>query len=87
MTEERNYGRYMVESPHDAEDCAMMVNEVRHMGYLHHFEWGCKSGVHIGWAVLEAESAEQALMVVPPLLRKRARAVGLTKWLDEDFEE
>jgi hypothetical protein len=24
---------------------------------------------------------------VPPLLRKRARAVGLTKWLDEDFEE
>jgi hypothetical protein len=87
MAEERKFSRYMVESPHKAEECAMIVNEVRNMGYLHYFEWGCKSGVHIGWAVLEAESPEQASMVVPSLVRKDARIVGLIKWFEEDFAE
>ena len=57
------------------------------MGYLHHFEWGCKDDVHIGWAILEAESADQAQMVVPAMVRKEARVVGLTKWFEEDFED
>lgn len=74
--------RYMVESPHDHDNCTLVIKEVHSMGYLHHFDWGCEDGVHVGWAILEAESREQALMVVPSLVRAEARAVRLVKYGD-----
>lgn len=72
--------RYMVESPHNHGNCTLVIKEVHAMGYLHHFDWGCEDGVHIGWAVLEADSHEEALMVVPSLVRGEARAVRLVKY-------
>ncbi|MEE9282728.1 MAG: hypothetical protein V3U49_01480 [Nitrososphaerales archaeon] len=46
-------------------------------GYLHNFYWGCEDDFHTGWAIIESENREQALMVVPPNLRNSARAIKL----------
>lgn len=79
--------RYMVETPHDAEQCTQIIRQVHSMGYLHYFDWGCEFGEHCGWGVIEAEDEEQALLSVPLLVRDRARAVRVSKFGPEKSEE
>jgi hypothetical protein len=79
--------RYFIESPHKAEECAMLLRNVLAMGYLMHFDWGCKSGQHVGWAVIEAESEDQARLVVPPMVRDQARILRVDRWGPEDFKD
>lgn len=75
--------RFLVESPHTIHDCKLAVKQVQSLGYLTNFDWGCEAGVHTGWAVIEAENESQALGVVPALVRSKARAVRLSKFLPE----
>lgn len=72
--------RYLIETPHTARDCEMLVEQVYAMGYLHNFEWGCEVGVHDGWAIIEAESEAQARLAVPSLVRRKARVIKLSKF-------
>ncbi len=74
--------RYLIESPHSAEDCDTIIREVHAAGYLHHFEWGCHSGVHTGWAIVEADNLEHARQMVPWKVRDKARFVKV-----ENFEK
>jgi len=78
--------RFLVISNHTAEDCVQALKETLAIGYLTHFDWGCKDGVHTGWAVLEAEDKEQAMMSVPTFLRASARVVTLTKFHADTVE-
>ncbi len=71
--------RYLIETPHSAQDCQMLIDQVYAMGYLYHFEWGCPDGVHSGWAIIEAEDETQARLAVPPIVRNKARVVRLSK--------
>ena len=71
--------RFLIESPHTARECKMVVKLVQSMGYLNNFAWGCREGVHTGWAMIEAENTAQALGVVPALIRNQARALKLSK--------
>jgi len=75
--------RFLVESPHTKDDCARVVKQVEAMGYLTHFEWGCKSGNHTGFAIIEADDEAQARMVVPSMARSAARVVKLNKFTPE----
>jgi hypothetical protein len=79
--------RFLVESPHTIHDCKLAVKQVHSLGYLHNFDWGCEAGVHTGWAVIEAENESQALGVVPALVRSKARAVRLSKFLPEIIDK
>jgi hypothetical protein len=72
--------RYLIETPHTAQDCQLLVDEIYAIGYLYHFEWGCESGVHCGWAIVEAESEAQARLAVPSLVRNKARVIKLIKF-------
>ncbi|MCX6132389.1 MAG: hypothetical protein NTU47_01135 [Ignavibacteriales bacterium] len=60
------------------------LKEVNATGYITRFDWGCMDGDYTGWVVLEAESATQALMVVPSLQRNSAKAVKLVKFSPAD---
>ena len=75
--------RYLIETPHTAQDCQLLVDQIYAMGYLHHFEWGCKSGVHSGWAILDAENEDQAKLAVPSILRGKARVIKLNRFSGE----
>lgn len=72
--------RFLVESPHTADECKRVVQDVHALGYLYNTEWGCGAGVHESWVIIEAENATQALQVVPHSIRKNARAVKLEKF-------
>ena len=72
--------RYLIESPHSAEECSKVIEEVELAGYLHQFEWGCKDGVHSAWAIIEAENRAHAKQIVPWMVRDKARIVKLAKF-------
>jgi hypothetical protein len=75
---------FLVISPHTEEDCVKVLQDLLAMGYLTHFDWGCKDNEHTGWAIIEAENKAEALMTVPPSVRSRARAVQLAKFAPEE---
>ncbi len=72
--------RYLIETPHTAQDCHALVKQVQAMGYLHNFDWGCEAGEHCGWAIIEADNESLAHLVVPPLVRAKARVIKLTRY-------
>jgi hypothetical protein len=76
--------RYLVESPHNPEDCDRIIQEVHTAGYLHQFEWGCHAGVHCGWAFVETDNIEHAKQIVPWMVRDKARIVKLEKFESAD---
>ncbi|MEW6510723.1 MAG: hypothetical protein AB1428_07145 [Bacteroidota bacterium] len=75
--------RFLVISNHTAEDCTRAVKETLAIGYLTHYEWGCKDGVHTGWAILEGDDKPQVLLSVPTFLRSQAQVVQLTQFRPE----
>ena len=76
--------RFLIETPHEAKDCHMLVEQISAMGYLHHFEWGCADGIHCGWAIVETDSLDHARQMVPGVVRGKARIVKLNKFEDVD---
>jgi len=72
--------RFLVISNHTGEDCVRALKEALAIGYLTHFDWGCKDGVHAGWATMEAEDKDQAMLSVPTFLRGQAQIVQLTRF-------
>lgn len=78
--------RYLIISPHTEEECKHAIGQVYAMGYITHFDWGCKDGDHCGWAVIEADNSKEALLVVPAFQRDRARAVKLVRFTPEEIK-
>ena len=77
--------RFLVISPHTAKECSEALEQLLYSGYITHFDWGCKDGEHSGWAIIEAENAMEATMVVPPSQRSSAKAIRLNKFSPEDI--
>jgi hypothetical protein len=78
--------RYLIETPHTHDECLGLLDQILATGYLHNFDWGCEDGDHTGWAIIEAESQEQAMLAVPAVVRPRARVVKLNRFTDEDVQ-
>ena len=74
--------RYMIVSPHTDADCTAIVKQVIAAGFNSHVDWGCKDGDHTAWAIIEADSHEQAMMFVPAIMRPKARAIRIVKFGD-----
>ena len=81
--------KYMIEAPHTAPECLQAVGEVQATGgdLLEKFHWGCMSGVHEGWAVLEAESESVVRDMLPTSQREKWRITEVTKFTAEDIEQ
>jgi len=79
--------RCLIEAPHDDVDCHLLVEQVRSMGYLCNFDWGCEAGVHCGWAIVEADNEAQARLVVPSVVRDAARVIRLVKFSPDQAQE
>jgi hypothetical protein len=89
----RTKTRYLIEVPHDADECGWVMDEIIGRGpqYGSMFWWGCHVGEHRAWAMLDGPGREAVLEeALPPVLRARAlvhrvsRIDGpeLRDWLD-----
>jgi hypothetical protein len=77
---------FVVESHHTARECIWALREVHREGWetLGQYHWGCKDGVHTGWAILEASTKFDVQASIPRILRSQTRIVRLNRFtLDE----
>jgi hypothetical protein len=74
--------RYIIQSTHTEADCVRALDAYLQAGahYLTNTDWGCKSGDHTGWTIIEADSYEEARLMVPPIARRDAKLVPLNKF-------
>jgi hypothetical protein len=78
--------KYLIETPHTEKECAKLITWIHAQGCLYNFEWGCESGAHCGWTVVDTDGEEQVKMMVPALVRNKARIVKLNKYAGENVE-
>ncbi len=78
--------KFMIISPHSHDECTSVVKQTLAIGYLTHFWWGCKSGDHTGYAMIEANSTDEALLSIPPMIRKKGKAIGLVQFDPDKVE-
>jgi hypothetical protein len=83
--------RYLISLTHgaDHEVCVRALHSIeRYGGHLFtHAEWGCKAGVHSGWLVVELDSRDAAMQMIPPEFRDDAQVVELNKFTHEEIAE
>jgi hypothetical protein len=83
--------RFLIEVPHEAEvtACARAVKTFLNTGshFMANADWGCKDGEHKAWLIVEMDSKEEALSVLPQGFRSAARVTRLNKFTIEEIDE
>lgn len=72
--------KFLIISPHTHEECTRVIKQTLAIGYLTHFYWGCKSGDHTGYAMIDAESEKEALLSIPTVIRNQGKAIGIIQF-------
>jgi hypothetical protein len=86
--EGRTMARYLIESPHTTEECLRALDEIllRGPGALAKYDFGCMSGDHTGYVIVESGSESEARENVPSFLRGKARIVKVDKFTPEQIK-
>ena len=83
--------RFYIEIPHEAEKvaCLRAVKVLQETGshFLTHADYGCKDGDHAARIVVEVDSKNEALMIVPSAYRPKAKVVQLNSFSVEEIDE
>jgi hypothetical protein len=83
--------RFLIEVPHDEEvsSCMQVVQTFMQTGshFLSKADWGCADGEHKAWIIVEVDSREEALGILPPVFRSAAKIIELNKFKMEDIDE
>lgn len=83
--------RYMIELPHDpdVDSCVKVVQTFHDTGahYLTHADFGCGSGIHKAWLIIEADDDAEARLVVPPYYRDAAAVIRLKHYSHLTMDE
>jgi len=76
--------KFIVEVSHSPEkiECLRTVQIFLSSGshFLTHADWGCLDGEHKAWFVMEVDSKEEALRVVPSFYWKDTKITKLSKF-------
>jgi hypothetical protein len=82
--------RYLIEVPHEnrKDACERAIRVFLETGshYMTHADWGCMDGEHKAWIVVDLESKEEAIALLPPLFRQEAKITALRKFTQADIE-
>lgn len=80
---------YLIEIPHseNSYECKQVIKLFVESGshLLANALWGCKSGVHKSWFINDFSSKEEALQIIPPLLRHNANIIELITFTKADI--
>ncbi len=80
--------RFIIESPHTKEECLKALDETLAEGpaILNKFDWGCGSGDHTGYAIVDAEDESTVKSMIPGFLRYKAKIVQVGKFTPEQIK-
>jgi hypothetical protein len=73
--------RFLVEVPHEAGalECIRAIEIFLRTGshFLSRADWGCLDGDHKAWMIVDVDTKDEALAIVPSAYRAEARVVQL----------
>ena len=82
--------RFLIEVPHEAKakECALAVKVLLSSGshYLTHADFGCLDGEHKAWVIIESDTKQEALFIIPPPFRSHAKIVKLNNFSLEEID-
>ena len=82
--------RFLIEVPHEADvrACAEVIKVFLSAGshLLTHADWGCMDGNHSAWLMVDVDSKDEALKIIPSAFRSQARIIALNKFSMEQIE-
>ena len=83
--------RYLIEVPHEnkKEACERAVQVFMATGshFMTNADWGCPDGEHKAWFVVDLESKEEALAILPPMFRHVAKVIALQRFSMDELDE
>jgi hypothetical protein len=86
----KSMSQFLIEVPHEEEvvSCAKAVRILMSTGshFLTNALFGCSDGVHKAWVIVEVDSKEEAISILPPEYRAAATIVQLNKFTLEEIE-
>ncbi len=83
--------RFLIEIPHKADksECVraktILLTSGSHL--LTNADYGCLDGEHKAWFIMEADSKDEVLRIVPPAYREDTKIVRLNRFTLKDDEE
>ena len=83
--------RFLIEIPHESDEraCVHAINVIRQTG-AHFFskaDWGCLDGEHKAWLIVDVDSKQEALGIVPVSCRKDAKIVQLNSFSEQEVDD
>ena len=83
--------RFLIEVPHDNSKaaCERAIRVFLETGshFVSNADWGCRDDEHKAWIVVDMESKEEALAILPPLFRHEAKIIALEKFSRDDLDK
>ncbi len=78
---------YLVTSVHEPEQCLDALDEMEAKGsdILGKFVFGCKEGDHTGYAIVDEESRDAALSLLPDSLQETACITKVERFTPADI--
>ena len=79
---------YAVEATHTEETCLTALDEImaKDPKLLDKFVFGCRTGVHKGWAFIEAKSKDDILATLPKSMQNDTRVVEVGKFTPDQIK-
>lgn len=79
--------RYLIETPHTKEECLRALDEQLAKGpeILKQFSYGCKSGDHTGYAIVDVKNEMEVRNLVPGFLINKARIAEVGVFTPEEI--
>ena len=82
--------KYMIGIEHENTKlaCSLSVMETLKFGshFVSHADWGCKDDVHKAWITVELDSKQEAMGILPPLLRQSATVTEVNHYEIDDMD-
>lgn len=79
----------MIEAHHTPEQCMQTLDEFEQQSQplLEQARFGCRSGEHTAWAMVEASSEDEARTMLPRSMRGTSRVVRVERMTPERIRE
>jgi hypothetical protein len=81
---------FLIEVPHGEDKLAcvkaikIFVDTGSH--FLANADWGCSDSEHKAWMIVDVDTKEQALQIVPPMYRRDAKIIKLFKLTKKEVD-
>ncbi len=66
---------FIVQVPHTPQECSQVMESFsdRDRSFLGKLRWGCHSGEHNAWAMIQANSEDEVRAMIPDALKQRVK--------------